>query len=138
MAPKTQVRAAEGHPSTPKAKPSSTPANTPAPKAEDQKAGPAGDQKDVKAKAKKKLSPTVLEWRRLIKEKACASGTISVSPEAKAKNPKRGKAASRFNLYKDGMTVEQYIEASHKAGNAKALAQSDIRWDVASGFISIK
>ncbi len=45
-------------------------------------------------------------------------------------NPKRGTAAVRFDLYKNGMTVEAYI----KAGGAIR----DVRWDVKQNFISIK
>ena len=55
--------------------------------------------------------------------------------------PKRSKgsngAKERFQLYRDGMTVEEYITASTKAGNAKALATADVHWDVVKGFITL-
>ena len=44
-------------------------------------------------------------------------------------NPKRAKAAERFNLYKEGMTVGKYIEA----GGTRA----DVRWDAKQGFIKL-
>lgn len=106
----------------------------------DQKPVPAtkgGDQKDAKPKSKKKLSPTVVEWHRITKAKEAASGTIRLTDKGRADNPKRRNALVRFKLYKDGMTVAEYIEESHKAGNSKALAQADVRWDVAKGLITV-
>jgi hypothetical protein len=57
-----------------------------------------------------------------------------------AENPKKRGAAARFGYYKrgaEGMTVAEYIEASHKAGNPKALAKEDVKWDFTAGFISV-
>lgn len=45
------------------------------------------------------------------------------------KNPKRGKAAERFNLYRDGMTVEQYLAA----GGTTA----DLAWDTTKGLVQV-
>lgn len=45
-------------------------------------------------------------------------------------NPKRAAAAERFNLYKNGMTVDEYIAA----GGARA----DVNWDVKQGFIEVR
>lgn len=45
-------------------------------------------------------------------------------------NPKRAKAAERFALYKNGLTIGEYIAA----GGTLA----DIRWDVKQSFISVK
>lgn len=47
-------------------------------------------------------------------------------------NPKRGTAATRFALYKDGQTIQQALDAGMK--------QADIAWDSKSdiGFITIE
>ena len=45
-------------------------------------------------------------------------------------NPKRAAAAERFALYKNGMTVDEYIAAGGK--------RADVNWDVAQGFIEVK
>jgi hypothetical protein len=45
-------------------------------------------------------------------------------------NPKRAAAADRFALYKNGMTVDEYLEAGGK--------RADVNWDVAQGFIEVK
>lgn len=44
-------------------------------------------------------------------------------------NPKRGKSAERYKLYRSGMTVGDFI----KAGGQRA----DIKWDLAHGFIKV-
>lgn len=49
-------------------------------------------------------------------------------------NPRRGAAAERFELYKDGMTVKQYTT---KIGT-RAEALVHLRWDVNKGHISVK
>lgn len=46
-------------------------------------------------------------------------------------NPKRGASRIRYNHYRDGMTVGEYVE---KAGS-KGMA--DIRWDLEHGFIAL-
>lgn len=48
----------------------------------------------------------------------------------KGTNPKRGTAAERFALYKNGMTVDEYIAAGGK--------RADVNWDVGQGFIEVK
>jgi hypothetical protein len=45
-------------------------------------------------------------------------------------NPKRAAAAERFALYKNGMTVDEYLVAGGK--------RADVNWDVAQGFIEVK
>lgn len=56
-------------------------------------------------------------------------------------NPKRKNSASykRFELYKAGMTVGEYLDAcvAHDGENAKPRYRylADIRWDVERGFI---
>ncbi len=56
------------------------------------------------------------------------TGTITLLVD---QNPKRKGCAcyERFNLYKDGMTTEEYIQAGGK--------RDDIRWDIAHGFIQV-
>ena len=48
------------------------------------------------------------------------------------KNPKRNgsKCYDRFNLYKNGITVKQYVEAGGK--------RDDIRWDSERGYIQVQ
>jgi hypothetical protein len=52
-------------------------------------------------------------------------------------NPKRGKSAKRFALYRNGLTVEKYVAASVAAGNPARLARADLNWDVVHKFIAI-
>lgn len=61
--------------------------------------------------------------------KSAFSDDMKITVVAK-ENPKRAKAAERFALYKNGMTVGKYV----KAGGTMA----DIRWDVKQNFISVK
>ena len=84
-------------------------------------------EKKVAKPAEKKVAPV---------EKAAGPGRKSAfNDDMKIKvlakeNPKRAGAAARFALYKDGMSVGEYI----KAGGLMA----DVRWDVKQGFISVK
>lgn len=104
------------------------PANTPVKPVTDAKPG-----EPATPKAKKKASDTVVKWRAT---KAFPhEGVITLIA---TNNPKSRGAAARFAIYKNGQTVGQYIEASHKAGNSKALAAADVRWDVAAGFIKVE
>jgi hypothetical protein len=54
-------------------------------------------------------------------------------------NPKSGASKARYALYKDGMLVSEYAAAVVGLGgkNTKTLANADLRWDVARGFITI-
>lgn len=47
-----------------------------------------------------------------------------------SENPKRGKGAKRFALYRNGMTVEAALE--------KGVTRADVRWDVAHRYISLQ
>lgn len=98
----------------------------------------SGDQTSVKAKGKKKHSPTFLAFRDLQKAKAYTSGNITITDKGRGEKPKAKNALAKFRLYRDGMSVAEYIEASHKFGTSKATAQADIRWDVAKGLIEVK
>lgn len=53
-------------------------------------------------------------------------------------NPKRegSKAAERFDLYRDGMTVAQYVKACESAPRGQD-ALLDIAWDQEHGFIEL-
>lgn len=44
-------------------------------------------------------------------------------------NPKRGKAAKRFSIYKNGLPVEQYF--------AKGGTSGDLRWDMKHKYITL-
>jgi hypothetical protein len=54
------------------------------------------------------------------------------------RDPERGKSAIRFSLHRSGQTVKRYIEKSVEAGNTRALAVADLKWDVEHKFISVK
>jgi hypothetical protein len=105
-----------------------TPATAPEAKVEDQKSAPASEGT---AKKVKKPSKTVTNWRNLrpVKDEEM----VAVIPGS----VKRKSAATRFALYADGMNVGQYVEKSVQAGNAKALAQQDVRWDYVKGLITL-
>lgn len=57
-----------------------------------------------------------------------ADGIITV--KHKGENPKRAEAATRFDLYRTGMTVAAYIEAGGQ--------RRDVVWDVSKGWVSVK
>jgi hypothetical protein len=57
------------------------------------------------------------------------AGTAKIKILVK-ENPKRAAAAERFDLYKNGMTVDEYIAAGGK--------RADVNWDVAQKFIEVK
>jgi hypothetical protein len=96
-----------------------------------------GKEKPKKEKKDKKLSQTVIEWRKLPKEFPEGKQKIHII-KTLAEKPKRNKALERFALYRNGMTVDQYIEESHKAGTPKGMAREDVRWDYVKKFIEIK
>lgn len=71
--------------------------------------------------------------------KATGSTARGFAPEAKItilvdENPRRGAAAERFKLYKDGMTVATYC-SKFEGGRSEALVH--LRWDVKHGFIKV-
>ena len=71
------------------------------------------------------------------------AAVIRVNPEmvnakGEINNPKRGAAATRFALYRDGMTVGEYIAAVTKAGVKSAVATADLKFDAARNFIAIQ
>lgn len=48
-------------------------------------------------------------------------------------NPKRAKAAKRFEFYRDGMTPSEYAE---RVGD-KVQAYRDLTWDLEHGYIRL-
>jgi hypothetical protein len=71
--------------------------------------------------------------------KSTGSAARGFAPEAKIKimvdeNPRRGAAAERFKLYKDGMTVATYC-SKFEGGRSEALVH--LRWDAKHGFIKV-
>lgn len=90
---------------------------------------PAKTEKSAKTEkpAKVKIDDRREEDRR-------AGRTSAIKPEMKVKllvteNPKRAGAATRFALYKDGMTVAKYLELGG--------TMADVRWDVKQKFVSV-
>jgi len=57
------------------------------------------------------------------------AGTAKIKLLTK-ENPKRAAAAERFALYKNGMTVDEYISAGGK--------RADVNWDVGQSFIEVR
>lgn len=71
--------------------------------------------------------------------KATGSTARGFAPEAKItilaeENPRRGAAAERFKLYKNGMTVATYCE-KFEGGRSEALVH--LRWDAKHGHIKV-
>ena len=68
---------------------------------------------------------------------------ITLVPNKGIPNPKKPSGASyhRFALYKNGMTVLDYVkacvESTGKAHSPASKARLDLRWDVRAGFITI-
>lgn len=114
----------------------------PAPAGQDQKPAQSQDQKGAPAGEGKKLrkkSKTHVQWEALENFKPEQKITINPgNPVRDRGTPKRGKGAERFQHYKDGMSVADYLKVTKDKGIANALAHADMRWDVASGWISIK
>lgn len=52
-------------------------------------------------------------------------------------NPKRGKAATRFALYRDNMTVGEYIAACVEKGDKPGVATADLKFDTERNFIVV-
>lgn len=61
---------------------------------------------------------------------------ITVTAERNPKG-KGTKSARRFDLYRSGMTVADYIAATAPLGGGRRKAIRDIAWDIAHGFITV-
>lgn len=105
------------------------------------KKNPAPAKKAAEKPAAKKAAKKAAAKKAAKKAEATEPGTRgrapNISGDAKIKllvekgaNPKRGTAAERFALYKNGMTVDEYIAAGGK--------RADVNWDVGCGFIEVK
>lgn len=53
-------------------------------------------------------------------------------------NPKRGKAATRFALYRDKMTVGEYIRLCVEKGDKAGVATADLKFDSERNFVIIE
>ena len=53
-------------------------------------------------------------------------------------NPKGQGSAKQFDLYRDGMTVQQYVEAVLDDGGTERVALLDICWDFNHQFITLR
>ena len=87
--------------------------------------------------AKKKTTKGARKARTTAR--ATGSPARGFAPEAKItilvdENPRRGAAAERFKLYKNGMTVATYCE-KFEGGRSEALVH--LRWDVKHGHIKV-
>ena len=81
----------------------------------------------VKSEPKVKKVEGVAGEAALARKEANRARKITILVEG---NPKKGTAALRYALYKNGMTVGQYIELGGQL--------RDIAWDKKVGFISVK
>lgn len=89
---------------------------------------PAPKAEKPKKKAKRKAGQSKVTARLNGRSKIASGATISLCVDV---NPKRhkSKARERFDLYKNGMTVEQFVAAG-------GLLE-DVRWDLKHEFISL-
>ena len=55
-----------------------------------------------------------------------------------SENPKRGVARERFALYRNGMTVEDYVAAIVGQGGEERVALEDVCWDLNHEFIVLR
>lgn len=105
-----------------------------------QKTGGAGSASTATPKAakapKEKAPPKPKQPRTKMISKFPYSSKIFLNNDKDGKkygnenNPKRGTAATRFNLYKDGMTLDQAVAAGIKP--------ADIAWDSKKGWIRLE
>jgi hypothetical protein len=88
----------------------------------------------VQTEAKKAAQP------RYVKGRFPVNGIVRLTEAGKA-NVKRGKSKARFECYRDGMTVAEYVAAVVALpGGSARLAHDDLRWDAAEshGFITVE
>ncbi len=106
-----------------------TPTKTPAKRAAPAKAAAKTATAAKKAAPAKKAKTEATNGAQGRAPNIAGTAKIKVLTE-KGANPKRGTAAARFDLYKNGMTVDEYIAAGGK--------RADVNWDVGQGFIETK
>lgn len=76
---------------------------------------------------------------KYVKGRFADTGVITLKVTGNPKRP-TGKSHKRFDLYKPGQTVAEYVQAvvaSGLPGATKRLAHDDLRWDAAHGFIEV-
>lgn len=98
------------------------------PKPVAKKAAPA-EAKAAPAKSTKKAAPEAATEKSGPGRKSMFNDGMKITVLAK-ENPKRAGAAARFALYKNGLTIGEYVAA----GGTLA----DIRWDTKMNYISVK
>lgn len=109
------------------------------------KANPANEAANEAATANPVTFAPVVFGRKMAANRLYADNRlIRLNPEIKDDkgavklNPKRGKAATRFALYKDGMTVKDYIAACVAKGDKPGVATADLKFDSERNFIVIE
>jgi hypothetical protein len=103
----------------------------PTPVSGDQKPPPTGDQKTTPPK--KKPSDVVAKWRA-----QKPFDPKQVVKLLRPENPKRRGAGKRFAYYRDGMSVQAYIDVMKEQGRTPKATMDDMRWDHAAGFIKVE
>ncbi len=63
---------------------------------------------------------------------------LSRDEEGRIVNPKTGASLDRFNLYREGMTMLEYIDAAMATGIKRYHARRDIYHDCAKGYIEVR
>lgn len=125
-----RVQIPEGEPFMATKKSAAKPESTPTPKKSATK--PEAKAKSTakpEAKSTKKATPAAAPEKSGPGRKSAFSDGMKITVLAK-ENPKRAKAAERFALYKNGMTIGDYVAAGG--------TMADVRWDVKQNFISVK
>ena len=95
----------------------------PAPKSKSPKKVVSQGEKVAPAPAKKVVS----QGEKVVAHNSVLGLKIKVIAKT---NPKKGTAALRYDLYEDGMTVEEYVSAGGQV--------RDVCWDRKQGWISTK
>jgi len=92
---------------------------------------PAPESTGVPSKKNKRINRFVQAF--LDQKELPEHGVITILK----KDPKKQKALIRFQQYKDGMTVKQYVDHMKTLGVSNSQAKRDVRWDFSKGFINV-
>jgi len=98
----------------------------------DQKAPSAPATISPQGKKQKTWGPAVLKFKD--QKDLPLHGVITIIKD----KPKRDKAAWRYSFYRNGMTVQQYIDVMGQNKIGPAKAKQDVRWDYSKGFIAVE
>lgn len=93
--------------------------------------------KSTKTSAPAAKSPVAAEVKRSQTGPFTAPLTGKIHIVNKAPKAAGTGGGKRYALYREGMTVQQYLDASTKAGNRLGLAKADVMWDFNHEFITI-